>query len=303
MLHPHHLRDLALDAASHPRGQPHLSSASGLVQAGRWLYVIADDEHHIGVLDAEQPATSALRLHSFLPGDLPHDKGERKKRKPDAEALALLPPSDQHPHGALLALGSGSKPNRQQAFMLPLDGRGEVNANTAVVDLAGLYAPLRPEFPNLNIEGAFVIGDCFRLLQRGNKGDARNASIDFALEEVQQWLAGARTKAPACLRISRIELGSIDGVPYGFTDGAALPGGGWVFSAVAEDTSDSYLDGACRASAIGRVGNDGKLKRLESIANAPKVEGITMTSDGRLLMVTDSDDPETASALLCSEVG
>ena len=253
------------------------------------------------MFDASQPAASPLRLHSFLPHDLPHDKAERKKRKPDVEALALLPPSDANPHGALLAVGSGSKPNRQLAFMLSVDAGGAINADAVTIDLAGLYAPLRSVFPDLNIEGAFAAGECFRLLHRGNRGDARNACIDFTLDEVQHWLAGTRAMLPTCLGITHFDLGHVDGVPFGFTDGTESSGGDWVFSAVAEDTADSYRDGVCRASAIGWVGKDGTLQRMESIAGAPKVEGIASTAGGRLLMVTDTDDPDTASALLDSD--
>ena len=43
------------------------------------------------------------------------------------------------------------------------------------------------------------------------------------------------------------ELGAIDGIALSFTDGTALPGGGWLFSA-AEDTSDTYNDGRCAGS-------------------------------------------------------
>jgi hypothetical protein len=50
-IQPAHLRDLLLAPHQHPRGQPHLSAASGLVRVGPWLYVVADDEHHLGVID------------------------------------------------------------------------------------------------------------------------------------------------------------------------------------------------------------------------------------------------------------
>ena len=113
------------------------------------------------------------------------------------------------------------------------------------------------------------------------------------------WLAGRRTGAPAPLRTTDVPLGHTPvGIPYGFTDGTALPGGGWVFTAVAEDTRDSYHDGHCAGALVGWVDSDGRLLRTEPLAGAPKVEGITLDPLGRLLMVTDSDNPFAPSALL-----
>lgn len=303
-LTPTHLQDLLLDPATHPRGQAHLSAASGLVRAGAWLYLVADDEHHLGLLPAgaavlpHLPQAPLVQLHRILPGDLPAEPKARKRHKPDLEALALLPASPTHPSGALLALGSGSKPNRQQGVVLTLDATGRPDGAAQVVDLSALYAPLRAEFADLNIEGAFVAHDALHLLQRCNKGDARSACISYPLAPLLAWLAGTRTGPPAPLRTTLFDLGMVDGVPLGFTDGAALPNGeGWLFSAVAENTDDSYADGECVASAIGRVGADGVLQRMSPLEGAPKVEGIALAGD-RLLMVTDADDPACASRLL-----
>lgn len=293
-----HLRDLLLEPAAHPRGQAHLSAASGLVQVGSWLYVVADDEHHLGRFAASGELAAPVHLHRIAPGDLPDDKDKRKKRKPDFEALALLPAMAGHPHGALLAVGSGSRPNRQQALMLPLDAEGGLPGATRAIDLAGLYQPLAENFPKLNIEGAFVAGERFCLLQRGNKGDARNACVEYPLHAMLSWLAGNKSSPPEASRILYLELGDVDGIPLGFTDGAALPGGGWIFSAVAEDTRDSYTDGRCGGSAIGWVSADGKLQRMQAVSDAPKIEGIALAGNKQLLMVTDSDDPARASQLL-----
>lgn len=305
-LTPTHLQDLLLDPATHPRGQAHLSAASGLVRAGAWLYLVADDEHHLGLLPAAaaavpQPMEQAplVQLHRILEGDLPAEARARKKRKPDLEALALLPASPTHPSGALLALGSGSKPHRQRGVVIALDATWRPAGAAQVVDLSPLYAPLRAEFADLNIEGAFVASDCLHLLQRGNKGDARSACITYPRAPLLAWLAGALEEPPAPLRSTLFDLGRVDGVPLGFTDGAALAdgNGGWLFSAVAENTDDSYADGECVASAIGWVGADGVLGRMSALEGAPKVEGIALDGE-RLLMVTDADDPACASRLL-----
>lgn len=298
MLVPVHLRDLTLDISVHPRGQAHLSAASGMVRAGSWLYVVADDEHHLGRFAASGEPAGPVHLHRVVSGDLPHDKDRRKKSKPDLEALALLPPGPNQPHGALLALGSGSRPNRQQALVLPLDAEGKLQDAARSIDLAGLYGALAAGFSGLNIEGAFVAGDHFCLLQRGNQGSARNACIEYPLLPMLGWLAGQRREAPPASRILHFALGEVDAIAWSFTDGVALPGGGWVFSAVAEDTSDSYTDGRCAGSAIGWVSANGQLQRMLPLHGSPKVEGITWAADGQLLMVTDADNPTVASQLL-----
>jgi hypothetical protein len=284
-LTPRFVRNLDVAAAEHPRAQAHLSSASGLVLAQGRLYTVADDEHHLGAFDPTRD--EPVQLVRLLPGDLPPDKRERKKRKPDTEALTALP-------GArLLALGSGSKPNRRRGFLLAMNGSGPARE----IDLSALYLPLAEHFADLNIEGAFVQDDHFHLLQRGNKGDARNARITFPLADVEAWLAGAAA-APTATAIHALELGSVDGVPLGCTDGAALPGGGFMFSAVAENTDDSYADGACGASAIGWTDPQGRIAGLAMLAGAPKVEGIALDGRGGLWMVTDADDPLQPSQLL-----
>ena len=303
MLALSHLCDLLVDPGSHPRGLRHLSAASSLVRAGPWLYLVADDEHHLGMLEAEGSPAGPVRLLRILSGDLPQDKDKRKARKPDLEALALLPPAPSHPHGALLALGSGSRTNRQHGFLLKLDATGGVEGDARNIDLAGLYRPLRSDFSDLNIEGAFVTDGVLRLLQRANKADTRNACIDYALADVQEWITGRRNRPPGALSTTYFALGEVDSVPLGFTDGLALPGGGWIFSAVAEDTADSTQDGACTGSVIGWVNEAQELQRLEPIAGAPKVEGIALAGPRRLWMVTDSDDPATASALWSVDLG
>jgi hypothetical protein len=296
MLQPLFLRELLVDPALHPHGQPHLSAASGLAQAGRWLYVAADDEHHLGRFAATGGPPQPVHLHRILAGDLPGDARERKRHKPDLEALTVLPPTATAPHGTLLALGSGSRPNRRQGFALPLDAVGEPAAAARAIDLQALYRVPGRQFADLNIEGAFVLGERLHLLQRGNRGDARNACIAYPLAQVQQWIQGM-AEAPDPDDIVTYELGVVDGVALGFTDAAAWPGGGWVFSAVAEDTADSYRDGACGGSVLGWVAADGTLARLEALLDAPKVEGLAVVG-GRLLMVTDADDPARAARLL-----
>lgn len=303
------LGHLLIDPAQHPRGQAHLSAASGLVRVRQRLYVVADDELHLGIFDEPTAAGAGLaqgRLLRVMDGDMPMDKGKRKKAKPDLESLVVLPPLPGCPAGALLALGSGSRPNRETAVLVALDVQGIPNGRMAQLDLGALYAPLRKRFADLNIEGALVVSGELLLLQRGNQGDARNACIRYDWNLMAPWLAGLQTLPPAAKSVQWLELGSVQGVPLGLTDGAALHAGAWAFCAVAESTRNSYQDGACVASAIGTVGPDGVVQRLQLLRGAPKVEGIAATADGNdwvLSLVTDPDDPLQASALLQVRLG
>ena len=297
MLNVQLLRTLEVDAGSGPRP---LGAASGLVRTGSRLHVVADDEHFLGCFDLADRRPGTFR-HLF-DGELPAAPGARKAAKPDLEALAALPPFPGHPHGALLALGSGSRPQRQRAALLAFDGTGTMPGAPTVIDLSPLYAPLHALHPQLNIEGAFVDGDRFCLLQRGNGTHPVNVLIGFDWALTHTWLRGLGP-APEVLSTTRYELGERNGVPLCFTDGAALPGGGWVFCAAAEATADNYADGTCEGSAVGVVGADGRLRSLLPLSLACKAEGIAVTVDGRqvhLLMVTDADDPGTAAMLLAA---
>ena len=275
--------------------------------------MVADDELHLGMFD-EPTATQAQgvlgsdpehltgSLLRLLEGDLPQDKSKRKKAKPDFESLVHLPPLPGCPAGALLALGSGSKPNRETGVLIALDVQGYPNGRMATVDLAALYAPLRKRFVDLNIEGALLVSNELLLLQRGNKGHALNACIRFDWNLMAPWLAGVQAQPPAARSVQLLDLGCVGDVPLGFTDGAALHGGAWAFSAVAENTDNSYLDGACVGSAVGTVGADGILQSLHLLEGAPKVEGLAVVSVAGgawvCTLVTDPDDPSVAAQVL-----
>ena len=161
-------------------------------------------------------------LIRLFDGELPSSKSDRKKQKPDFEALTLLPAYGDYPHGALLALGSGSRPNRRLGALLALDTRGAVHGPPQVVDLAPILASLDGEFPALNnIESAVVSGAELRLFQRGNKRHAENAIIRFQLSAFLDALSSEQTAAIAPLAIRTFDLGQIEGIPFCFTDAAA----------------------------------------------------------------------------------
>lgn len=306
MLIPQVLRTLSVDPALHPRGQPHLSAASGLVCLQERFYAIADDEHHLGTFMAT--GNASVELLRVMAGDLPQKLKPRKAAKPDLESLAQLAPMPGYPFGALLALGSGSKPTRERGLLLALDADHRLVMQTHLgeglrsIDLAALYAPLREIFADLNLEGCFVANGTLHLLQRGNISNPHSACIEFDWSALQVWLLShAQNRPPRASRIITIDLGHIDGILLTPTDGVALPGGAWLLSAAAENTQSSFADGACAGSALAVLGTDGQVHALHRLQGAPKVEGIVARVSGHqacVTMVTDADDPHAASQLL-----
>ena len=148
MLETRLVRELLVDAAAGSAGQAHLSAASGLVKLGNRLFVVADDEHHLAMFDLSNRAPGLLV--PIFDGKLPLRHKARKAAKPDCEALLVLPAFAGYPHGALMAMGSGSRPSRQRGALLALDAAAEIQGSAREVDLAPLLAPLHELVPDLN---------------------------------------------------------------------------------------------------------------------------------------------------------
>jgi hypothetical protein len=255
-----------------------VSAASGLVALAGRFYVIADDEAFLAAYTADGAPLGRVAL---VPDALPPAHAERKRRKPDFEALALLP------DGRLLALGSGSTDARMRGVVVS----AQPGAAARVIDLAPLYARLSTEISDLNVEGATVAGERLVLLQRGN-GPARfNACIELDFGRVLEGLdARGALDAAAVRAITPVALGDIDGVPLSFTDAVSRPDGAIVFSAAAEDAADAYHDGPCAGSVVG-VLSEGRVTRSVRLSPRHKIEGIAV--------LAASDAPDAPDALWC----
>ena len=142
-------------------------------------------------------------------------------------------------------------------------------------------------------------------LHRGGQGGAGNMAVRWPLRVLQRALAEGGIEDTAPASITPYALGQIDGVELGFTDGAALPGGGWVFCAAAERTDNSVADGPCAGSAVGVVDGRGQLTALHRLAGRRKVEGIAARlrpGGADLCLVTDADDPGQAALMLMAQL-
>ncbi|MEO5566541.1 MAG: hypothetical protein ABIR05_07790, partial [Luteimonas sp.] len=175
MIQPTTLRKLTLEAAPDIGRPRHLAAGSGLVATGAFLYVVVDDELHLGCFPRWGDAPGSLvRL---FPGELPSGHAQRKAAKPDLEALVLLPGFAAYAHGALLAVPSGSTPERCRGALLRLDADAAIIGEPITIDFSGLYASLAPQVPALNVEGAVVRDDVLLLLHRGSRAYPLSALI------------------------------------------------------------------------------------------------------------------------------
>ena len=276
------LRELDLDE------QPgHVASASGVARRGDFVYVIGDDMLHLGVFRLSKPEPG--RLVRVLEDDGREDK-------PDLEALTVLPPFEEHPYGALLAIGSGSKPGRDRGAVWALAPDGSLRGDPNPVDLKPLYVLLNDHISSLNVEGACVMGERLWLLHRGNADDTTNAIAELSLHALMESLHGDLRVDTHELEVLReYELGELDGVPLTFSDATPLGRETLVFTASAEGK-----DGI-RGSVVGTIDLDGEVRRLRTIDRRYKVEGVHASVDTGVvdfLFVCDQDDPQEPSPLL-----
>ena len=285
------LRELELAEAPGPGHPAHVSSASGVVRRGDFVYVIGDDL----LFTRPEPGT----LHRVLPEADDAQPGE----KPDLEVLTLLPPFTDHPYGALLGLGSGSGPRRDRGFVVALAADGSLRDEPAVIDLGPLYGLLGERIDGLNIEGACVMGDRLWLLHRGNRGSMTNVVAELSLPHVMRSLTGDRTiDVEELAAIRAYDLGTLDGVELTFSDATPLADQIRAFTASAEaEPETDEADRKIRGSVVGTIDLEGHVQRLRTIDRRYKVEGIHASIDTGVmdfLFVCDQDDPATASPLL-----
>jgi hypothetical protein len=98
--------------------------------------------------------------------------------------------------------------------------------------------------------------------------------------------------------VSTVGLGEVKGVRLTLTDVSAYGSDRLLISAAAEDTDNPYDDGAVLGSVLGCYSLAHGEMTLVSLDGAWKVEGVEALDDGRILMVTDGDDPHLPALLL-----
>jgi len=280
--------------AGHADRGPHVRAASGLARLGDGLLIAQDDMSILVLRDSEGrlstrplPARDGQRAFDAEHGNL--------HLKPDLEACASLS-GDR-----VVCFGSGTMAERS---WIALVSAREVRWS----DAEPFYASLRQLRalcgPQLNLEGAVVVGDRLRLFHRGNGvGDDRHSGYaDLGLAAFEAWLAGAGP-LPEPVNLRTVDLGSVEGVGYGFTAATAAPGDAIVFLAGAEASTSPLHDGQVLGVQMGVMDEGGlRITAIEDESGQPttvKLEGLVLdlTDPQRAWAVTDVDATDTPASL------
>jgi hypothetical protein len=277
------------------------SAASGLVKIGSQFYSVGDDQQSLEIF-SENPGEES-RFLQLLPEVLPMDPKERKRWKADFEVLVHLERQTYLPFGALMALPSGSTPQRGRGVVVPLLENQELSDTRIIFDLGDLYAFLLGLFPLLNIEGAVVQGSRLKLFQRGNGTSSQNAVIDV---DLRRWLkeleAGLRISAACFMKAAPITLPKLEGIQTGFTDACeanSQPDSDIWFLAAAEDTPSTYDDGPFHGALLGRLNSSNEIVYCAHLDITEKPEGLCLDPENpnTFYVVTDTDSPSKPSGL------
>lgn len=275
-----------------------IHAASGLVKIKEFYYVISDDEKSLFKFSLDGLFESIV----LQGGTLPHDPVERKKVKPDWEALAYF--SSELGIEGILVIPSGSKSNRQTGFFVHLGEDGQIS-RVQEIDFSALYEKLQSDLEELNIEGGVISGAKFKLLQRGNGKLGKNAIIDLDLKKLIECLVSVRCLPDnLVLGINFVDLGKLGAVPLGFTDGFVIDEC-FYFLAVAENTDSTYEDGQFMGAVLGKMKSDRNVGASWRINCTEKPEGLWMEkSEGKykIFLVTDADSRENPSSLFVSDL-
>ena len=278
----------------------HVRAASAIRRHGSRLIVIQDDVNALAVMDASgcimplllPPGADGRRLFDDTIGN--------KHLKMDLEAAVVLPDA------RILAFGSGSARARESIVVV------ESGAGVRVRRAPGLYSRLRKHCEavgtELNIEGTVVQGHRLRLFQRGNGArvtDGRSGSLvfDVDLAVLLRWLAG-RGPVPNVTDVLEVDLGSIGGVPFGFTDATVAVDGRIAFVACAEESVNVRGDGPVLGCRFGWLDDTGAqvtdVIDADGRATPLKLEGIEPRSGSTEVfdVVADMDRPEHPALLV-----
>ncbi|MGE0525755.1 MAG: hypothetical protein AB7G93_19240 [Bdellovibrionales bacterium] len=270
-----------------------LAAASGLIRLGDFLWITADDLHHL----IQVPLDGSLcgQGHRIFPGDLPAGRKARKRVKPDTEALIHIPWNNQ---ALLVALPSGSKPHRIRGAVVILDSENRI-VSVETADFSSLLQALDQRVPDLNIEGGAVWNDKLVLLQRGNGKAGFNGVVELDLASFISAVLSSGKMEHTLHDIREVQLPELSGVRLTFTD-AETVNGTLYFSAAAEGGKDTYLDGTVTGSAVGCLDKH-YVPKIRSTVERHKAEGLALSrAEGHSLeffVVTDADDPLVPSHL------
>lgn len=259
------------------------------------LYLIGDDANNMLVLDEDYQETNSIQLFDYSEKRIP------KTLKTDFEAAVLVNISDKI---YLLALGSASGSEREKGMLIPL-ASGEAGfqkpqtfSYAAFIDSVKLKG-----IPEINIEGATLIGDHLILSNRGNITNQENHLIiterDFWTRQNEATISVLRVVMPLNIFAGVSELCYVASLDL------------LLVTMSSEATTNAYDDGVIGDSYIGWVKDISRklqdrdivldelvnLSAVDAIFKGEKIEGIcTASVDGNELLlhlVADNDQGES----------
>jgi hypothetical protein len=278
----------------------HVRAASALRRLAHRLVIVQDDIDALAVRDATGPVRPVLLPARPSGRRVFDDATGNKHEKLDLEACVVL--ADER----MVAFGSGSMPVRERLVVW----NGAAAAPT-IVAAEALYAELRGAVTDgdvrLNLEGAVVAGDRLLLFHRGNDAPRAstahvNAIAELEIEDFVAWLEHAAAP-PRVAKVTRVDLGAIGGVPFGFTDAVAVEPDRIVVLACAEDSACAISDGPVLGARVGVLDERGlRMVDVYERDGGPtrlKLEGIERRagSDSEFDVVADTDRPDAAARL------
>jgi len=290
---------VAADAAWDLPG--HVRAGSAVRRWGERFVVVQDDVHALALVDPRTGQCTAVPLPRGADGRRTFGESTGNKGfKMDLEACVVLG------DGRLVVLGSGSKGPRERVVVVTPE------LEVRVIEAGELYGMLRREVgfagSELNLEGAAVVGGAVRFFQRGNgapRGELQpvDATGELELGAFARWLDGG--PLPPLERVRPVDLGETAGVRFGFTDATVLPDGRVAFVAGAEDSPDTYRDGAILGGRFGVMDGEAvwvaDILDVDGTPSRVKLEGIDWieeTPEGwSFMVVADMDTPEVPALM------
>jgi hypothetical protein len=257
------------------------------------LYLIGDDTNNILVLDIDYQEVDTIQLFDYPEKRIP------KPQKSDFETAVLV---DIRERTHLLALGSASTKEREKGMLISLTGLQEAQTFS---DTEFIKRVKTQGIPEINIEGATVIGDHLILSNRGNSANQENHLIitetDFWTRQNEAAISLLRISIPPNIK----EFPGVSELCYVASKNILL------FTMSSEATNNAYDDGVIGDSYIGWVNDinqklqqpdiilDGliNLSDIDTAFKGEKIEGICMESvsgnEMVLHLIADNDQGES----------
>ncbi len=242
---------------------PQINSASSLLDLEGRVFVCCDDQYCLYEL---QNGKEWVQHNWTEAPPLPADYLERKKLKPDFEALL----SSAEDKNKLLLIPSGSKSNRTLALEFDLCTHA-----FRPLDLGYFFQQLGNRLEQTNLEGAVLYQDKYLFLNRGVESSPSSIVVVDA-------------KTFSILEVRPIEFGELAGVALHGSELCLFEGALYTL-AVAENTKNSFDDGLVLGSALFRMNID-DFKIIDGWSLGPdlKTEGLCRFN-GKWMVTTDPD--------------